>query len=158
MFVGVGAARMRDLFDQARQHALAIIFIDELDALGGARGAFVNGGNSEKEQTLNQFLVEMDGFDPSIGVILLAATNRPEILRPRTVAGGTLRSLGSRRPPRQEGSDCDLERTFRKSGCWSKIDPEQVAELTPPLAAPTSLISSMRRHCWRCGAGPTACA
>jgi hypothetical protein len=80
MFVGVGAARVRDLFEQARKEAPAIIFIDELDALGGARGAYPFGGRDEKEQTLSQLLVELDGFDPKPGVILLAATNRPEIL------------------------------------------------------------------------------
>ncbi len=81
MFVGVGAARVRDLFEQARAKAPAIIFIDELDALGRARGAFPGlGGHDEKEQTLNQLLVEMDGFDTSSGLIILAATNRPEIL------------------------------------------------------------------------------
>src|SRR6266496_5839205 len=82
MFVGVGAARVRDLFEQGRKMAPAIIFIDELDALGRARGAYGLGGHDEKEQTLNQLLVEMDGFDPSKGLILIAATNRPEILDP----------------------------------------------------------------------------
>ncbi len=77
MFVGVGAARVRDLFEQARAKAPAIIFIDELDAMGRARGAFAMGGHDEKEQTLNQLLVELDGFDSSSGLVLLAATNRP---------------------------------------------------------------------------------
>jgi cell division protease FtsH len=88
MFVGVGAARVRDLFDQARKAAPCIIFVDELDALGRSRvpGAF--GGYDEKEQTLNQLLSELDGFDPSIGVILLAATNRPEILDPALLRAG----------------------------------------------------------------------
>ena len=88
MFVGVGAARVRDLFEQARKAAPCIIFIDELDALGRSRvpGAF--GGLDEKEQTLNQLLVELDGFDPSAGVILLAATNRPEILDPALLRAG----------------------------------------------------------------------
>ena len=90
MFVGVGAARVRDLFEQARQHAPAIVFIDELDALGRARGSFLpgGGGHDEKEQTLNQLLTEMDGFDTSIGVVLLAATNRPEILDPALLRAG----------------------------------------------------------------------
>jgi cell division protease FtsH len=88
MFVGVGAARVRDLFEQARQSAPAIIFIDELDALGRARGSFAGGGHDEKEQTLNQLLAEMDGFDPSVGVIILAATNRPEILDPALLRAG----------------------------------------------------------------------
>jgi cell division protease FtsH len=88
MFVGVGAARVRDLFEHARQASPCIIFIDELDALGRSRvpGAF--GGIDEKEQTLNQLLAEIDGFDPSVGVILLAATNRPEILDPALLRAG----------------------------------------------------------------------
>ncbi len=88
MFVGVGAARVRDLFEQARKHAPAIIFIDELDALGRARGAYGGGGHDEKDQTLNQLLAELDGFDPSSGLVLLAATNRPEILDPALLRAG----------------------------------------------------------------------
>ena len=88
MFVGLGAARVRDLFEQATKKAPCIIFIDELDALGKARGFGTSGGHDEREQTLNQLLVEMDGFDPNIGVILLAATNRPEILDPALLRPG----------------------------------------------------------------------
>jgi len=88
MFVGVGAARVRDLFEQARAKAPAIIFIDELDAMGRARGAFAMGGHDEKEQTLNQLLVELDGFDSSSGLVLLAATNRPEVLDPALLRAG----------------------------------------------------------------------
>lgn len=89
MFVGVGAARVRDLFDQAKKQAPCIVFIDELDALGKARGlAVVGGGNDEREQTLNQLLVEMDGFDTNGGVIIMAATNRPEILDPALLRPG----------------------------------------------------------------------
>ena len=80
MFVGVGAARVRDLFNQADQKAPCIIFIDELDALGKARGINPMGGHDEREQTLNQLLVEMDGFDSNKGVIIMGATNRPEML------------------------------------------------------------------------------
>ena len=88
MFVGVGAARVRDLFDQAKKHAPAIIFIDELDALGKARGAGSFGGHDEREQTLNQLLTELDGFDTNAGVILMGATNRPEILDPALLRPG----------------------------------------------------------------------
>src|SRR5262249_20362558 len=80
MFVGVGAARVRDMFEQAQAQAPCIVFIDELDALGRSRGANIVGTNEEREQTLNQLLVEMDGFAPNKGVIIMAATNRPEIL------------------------------------------------------------------------------
>ena len=89
LFVGVGAARVRDLFEQARKSAPCIIFIDELDALGRTRGASLIGGvNDEKEQTLNQLLAELDGFSPETGVILLSATNRPEILDPALLRAG----------------------------------------------------------------------
>ncbi len=88
MFVGLGAARVRDLFKQAKENAPCIIFIDELDALGKARGFGTVGGHDEREQTLNQLLVELDGFDPNMGVILMAATNRPEILDPALLRPG----------------------------------------------------------------------
>jgi len=88
LFVGMGAARVRDLFAQAKEKAPCIIFVDELDALGKARGIGVTGGHDEREQTLNQLLVEMDGFDPTLGVILMAATNRPEILDPALLRPG----------------------------------------------------------------------
>lgn len=88
MFVGVGAARVRDLFDQAKKSAPCLVFIDELDAVGRQRGAGLGGGHDEREQTLNQLLVEMDGFDPNQGVILLAATNRPDVLDPALLRPG----------------------------------------------------------------------
>ncbi|MDR2898382.1 MAG: ATP-dependent zinc metalloprotease FtsH [Spirochaetaceae bacterium] len=88
MFVGVGASRVRDLFDQGRRHAPCIIFIDELDAVGRARGTGYGGGHDEREQTLNQMLVEMDGFDTKSGVIVLAATNRPDVLDPALLRPG----------------------------------------------------------------------
>ena len=88
MFVGVGASRVRDLFDQAKQSAPAIIFVDEIDAVGRHRGAGIGGGNDEREQTLNQLLVEMDGFDSKTNVILIAATNRPDILDPALLRPG----------------------------------------------------------------------
>jgi cell division protease FtsH len=88
MFVGVGASRVRDLFDQAKQSAPAIIFVDEIDAVGRQRGAGIGGGNDEREQTLNQLLVEMDGFDSKTNVILIAATNRPDVLDPALLRPG----------------------------------------------------------------------
>jgi cell division protease FtsH len=131
MFVGVGAARVRDLFEQARKEAPAIIFIDELDALGGARGAFAYGGNSEKEQTLNQLLVELDGFDPTIGVILLAATNRPEILDPALLRAGRFdRQILVDRPDKKDRIEI-LKVHLKKAVLASDADPEQIAELTP---------------------------
>jgi cell division protease FtsH len=131
MFVGVGAARVRDLFEQARKEAPAIIFIDELDALGGARGPFAYGGNSEKEQTLNQLLVELDGFDPTVGVILLAATNRPEILDPALLRAGRFdRQVLVDRPDKRDRIAI-LKVHLKKAVLAADVDPEQVAELTP---------------------------
>ncbi|BAS15047.1 ATP-dependent zinc metalloprotease FtsH [Arthrobacter sp. Hiyo8] len=88
MFVGVGASRVRDLFEQAKSNAPAIIFVDEIDAVGRHRGAGIGGGNDEREQTLNQLLVEMDGFDVKTNVILIAATNRPDVLDPALLRPG----------------------------------------------------------------------
>ena len=82
MFVGVGASRVRDMFEQGKKNSPCIIFIDEIDAVGRSRGAGLGGGNDEREQTLNQLLVEMDGFDTNEGVIIIAATNRPDVLDP----------------------------------------------------------------------------
>ncbi|HEX6828776.1 MAG TPA: ATP-dependent zinc metalloprotease FtsH, partial [Burkholderiales bacterium] len=88
MFVGVGAARVRDMFEQAKKHAPCIVFIDEIDAVGRQRGAGLGGGNDEREQTLNQLLVEMDGFETGAGVIVIAATNRPDVLDPALLRPG----------------------------------------------------------------------
>ncbi len=88
MFVGVGAARVRDMFEQAKKHSPCILFIDEIDAVGRQRGAGLGGGNDEREQTLNQLLVEMDGFEPNQGVIIIAATNRPDVLDPALLRPG----------------------------------------------------------------------
>ena len=87
MFVGMGAARVRDLFEQGRKSAPCIIFIDELDAVGRSRGSGLGGGHDEREQTLNQMLVEMDGFSTDPGVIVIAATNRPDVLDPLILPG-----------------------------------------------------------------------
>jgi cell division protease FtsH len=133
MFVGVGAARVRDLFEQARQHAPAIIFIDELDALGRARGSFLPGGGAhdEKEQTLNQLLSELDGFDPSIGIILLAATNRPEILDPALLRAGRFdRQVLVDRPDKQGRIEI-LKVHLRKITVASGVPVGDVAALTP---------------------------
>lgn len=88
MFVGVGASRVRDLFEQAKKNAPCIVFIDEIDAVGRQRGAGLGGGHDEREQTLNQLLVEMDGFAANEGIIIIAATNRPDILDPALLRPG----------------------------------------------------------------------
>ena len=132
MFVGVGAARVRDLFEQARQKAPAIIFIDELDAMGRARGAFGGmGGNDEKEQTLNQLLVELDGFDSSSGLVLLAATNRPEVLDPALLRAGRFDRQVLVDRPDKHGRIQILEVHMKKITLAPGTDAEKVAALTP---------------------------
>ena len=131
MFVGVGAARVRDLFEQARAKAPAIIFIDELDALGRARGFGAMGGHDEKEQTLNQLLVELDGFDPSIGLVLLAATNRPEILDPALLRAGRFDRQVLVDRPDKAGRIEILQVHLKKARLAPDVEPEQIAALTP---------------------------
>ncbi len=131
MFVGVGAARVRDLFEQARQRAPAIIFIDELDALGRARGAYSLGGHDEKEQTLNQLLAELDGFDPSRGLILLAATNRPEILDAALLRAGRFDRQVLVDRPDKKGRVQILQVHLKRVRLSTDFDPEQIAALTP---------------------------
>jgi cell division protease FtsH len=131
MFVGVGAARVRDLFDQARKLAPAIIFIDELDALGRARGAYGLGGHDEKEQTLNQLLVELDGFDSSSGLVLLAATNRPEILDPALLRAGRFDRQVLVDRPDKKGRVAILLVHLKKVRLAADVDPEKIAALTP---------------------------
>lgn len=131
MFVGVGAARVRDLFEQARARAPAIIFIDELDALGRARGIAGLGGHDEKEQTLNQLLVELDGFDSSTGLVLIAATNRPEILDPALLRAGRFDRQVLVDRPDKAGRIQILEVHLRKATLAPDVDAEQIAALTP---------------------------
>jgi cell division protease FtsH len=122
---------VRDLFEQARGKAPAIIFIDELDALGRARGAYGLGGHDEKEQTLNQLLVEMDGFDPTQGLILIAATNRPEILDPALLRAGRFDRQVLVDRPDKKGRVEVLKVHTRKVKLASEVDLEKVAALTP---------------------------
>ncbi|MBY3178891.1 ATP-dependent zinc metalloprotease FtsH [Rhizobium leguminosarum] len=132
MFVGIGAARVRDLFEQARAKAPAIIFIDELDALGRARGiGSMTGGHDEKEQTLNQLLVELDGFDPSTGLVLLAATNRPEVLDPALLRAGRFDRQVLVDRPDKSGRLQILAVHLKKVKLAADVSPEKVAALTP---------------------------
>jgi cell division protease FtsH len=132
MFVGVGAARVRDLFEQAKASAPCIVFIDELDALGKARGVGgVMGGHDEREQTLNQLLVEMDGFDPRIGVIIMAATNRPEILDPALLRPGRFdRQILVDRPDRV-GREAILRVHASGIKLGQDVDLKEIAQRTP---------------------------
>jgi cell division protease FtsH len=131
MFVGVGAARVRDLFAQAKENAPCIIFIDELDALGKARGIGTYGGHDEREQTLNQLLVEMDGFDANTGVIIMAATNRPEILDPALLRPGRFdRNVAIDRPD-VAGREFILKIHTKGVTLGPDVDLARVAALTP---------------------------
>jgi cell division protease FtsH len=131
MFVGVGASRVRDLFEQAKQNAPAIIFIDEIDAVGRHRGAGMGGGHDEREQTLNQMLVEMDGFDVKANVILIAATNRPDILDPALLRPGRFdRQIGVDAPD-LEGRKKILEVHSKGKPMAKNVDLEVVARKTP---------------------------
>src|SRR6267378_3711743 len=132
MFVGVGAARVRDLFEQAHQKAPCIIFIDELDALGRARSSYPGGaGHDEKEQTLNQLLSELDGFDTRAGMVLLAATNRPEILDPALLRAGRFDRQVLVDRPDKIGRVQILEVHSRKIKLQNDLELETVASLTP---------------------------
>ena len=134
MFVGLGAARVRDLFVQAKEKAPCIIFIDELDALGKARGMGTYGGHDEREQTLNQLLAEMDGFDPKVGVILMAATNRPEILDPALLRPGRFdRHILVDRPDKTGRMEI-LKVHLRNIKAAADLDLEKLANMTPGMA------------------------
>lgn len=132
MFVGVGAARVRDLFEQAGKAKPCIIFIDELDALGRARSPGIMGGQDEKEQTLNQLLSELDGFDPSTGIVLLAATNRPEILDPALLRAGRFdRQVLVDRPERRGRQQILKVHISKIHALATDVDLEHIASLTP---------------------------
>lgn len=134
MFVGVGASRVRDLFSQAASQAPCIIFIDELDALGKARGANAFGGNEEREQTLNQLLVEMDGFESNKGVILMSATNRPEILDPALLRPGRFDRQILLDRPDINGREAILKIHSRKILLDPDVDLRKIASLVPGFA------------------------
>lgn len=131
MFVGVGASRVRDLFEQAKQNAPAIIFIDEIDAVGRHRGAGLGGGHDEREQTLNQMLVEMDGFDVTGGVILIAATNRPDILDPALLRPGRFDRQVQVTAPDLKGRQQILTVHSKGKPLAPDVDLEAVARRTP---------------------------
>ena len=131
MFVGVGASRVRDLFNRAKQGAPAVIFIDEIDAVGRHRGAGIGGGNDEREQTLNQILIEMDGFDERANVIVIAATNRPDILDPALVRPGRFDRRVMLDPPDVRGREAILDVHLKGKPVTQDLDLETVARETP---------------------------
>ncbi len=131
MFVGVGASRVRDLFEQAKKSAPCLIFIDEIDAVGRQRGAGLGGGHDEREQTLNQLLVEMDGFDPNAGIILIAATNRPDILDPALLRPGRFDRRVVVDNPDSKGRRAILDVHVRGKPLSEDVDLEILAKHTP---------------------------
>jgi len=131
MFVGVGAARVRDMFEQAKKHAPCIVFIDEIDAVGRQRGAGLGGGNDEREQTLNQLLVEMDGFEATAGVIVIAATNRPDVLDPALLRPGRFDRQVVVPLPDIRGREEILKVHMRKVPLAPDVKPEILARGTP---------------------------
>ena len=131
MFVGVGASRVRDMFEQGKKNAPCIIFIDEIDAVGRHRGAGLGGGNDEREQTLNQMLVEMDGFEANEGVILIAATNRPDVLDPALLRPGRFDRQVVVPNPDVNGREKILRVHMKKVPLASDVDPKTIARGTP---------------------------
>jgi cell division protease FtsH len=131
MFVGVGASRVRDLFEQGKKHAPCIVFIDEIDAVGRHRGAGLGGGHDEREQTLNQLLVEMDGFESNEGVILIAATNRPDVLDPALLRPGRFDRRVVVSPPDVRGREAILKVHTRKTPVAVEVDLSIIARGTP---------------------------
>ncbi len=131
MFVGVGASRVRDMFEQAKKNAPCIIFIDEIDAVGRHRGAGLGGGNDEREQTLNQLLVEMDGFEANEGIILIAATNRPDVLDPALLRPGRFDRQITVPNPDVNGREKILRVHMRKVPLAPDVDPRVLARATP---------------------------
>ena len=131
MFVGVGAARVRDLFDQAKRNSPCIVFVDEIDAVGRHRGAGLGGGHDEREQTLNQILVEMDGFDTGINIIVVAATNRPDILDPALLRPGRFDRRVVLDLPDMQGRKAILDVHMKGKPLGPDVDAEVVAKQTP---------------------------
>jgi len=131
MFVGVGASRVRDLFAQAKRNAPCIVFIDEIDAVGRHRGAGLGGGHDEREQTLNQLLVEMDGFDPNIGIIIIAATNRPDILDPALLRPGRIDRKIVVDNPDLDGRLAILKIHSRGKPLFDDVNLQVIAQRTP---------------------------
>ena len=131
MFVGVGASRVRDMFEQAKKHAPCIIFIDEIDAVGRHRGAGVGGGHDEREQTLNQLLVEMDGFEGNEGVIVIAATNRPDVLDPALLRPGRFDRQVTVPLPDIRGREQILKVHMKKTPISNDVKPKLLARGTP---------------------------
>lgn len=152
MFVGVGASRVRDLFVQAKKHAPCIMFVDELDAVGRHRGAGLGGGHDEREQTLNQLLVEMDGFESNEGIIVMAATNRPDVLDPALLRPGRFDRQVVVPPPDVRGREAILEVHSKDTPVDSDVDFSLIARSTPGFSGADlqNLVNESALHAARC--------
>lgn len=154
MFVGVGAARVRDLFETAKAHRPSLIFVDEIDAVGRQRGAGLGGGHDEREQTLNQLLVEMDGFDPNSGVILIAATNRPDVLDPALLRPGRFDRQIVVDAPDAKGREAILKIHAKGKPIEAGVDLSRLAKRTPGFTGAdlanmlneSALLAARRNH------------
>ncbi len=149
MFVGVGASRVRDLFEQAKQNSPCIIFMDEIDAVGRHRGAGLGGGHDKREQTLNQLLVEMDGFEMKDNIILIAATDRADILDPALLRPAASTARSSSIAPTGSGRKKILEVHTRGKPLGREIDVDALAGQTPGFTGADCRTSSTRPRCWR---------
>ena len=159
MFVGVGASRVRDMFEQAKKHAPCIIFIDEIDAVGRHRGAGLGGGHDEREQTLNQLLVEMDGFEGGEGVIVIAATNRPDVLDPALLRPGRFDRQVVVGLPDVSGREQILQVHMRKLPLADDVEPMTIARGTPGfLRRRPRQPRATRRRCSPRARTPRKCA
>ena len=158
MFVGMGAARVRDLFKQAQDKAPCIVFIDEIDTIGKKRDSGGISGNDEREQTLNQLLTEMDGFSGEKGVIILAATNRPDSLDPALLRPGRFDRRIPVELPDLKGREAILQVHARKIKVESGVDFNAIARATSGASGRSSPISSMRRRCAPCARDTAVCA
>ena len=147
MFVGVGASRVRDMFEQAKKHAPCIIFIDEIDAVGRHRGAGLGGGHDEREQTLNQLLVEMDGFEGNEGIIVIAATNRPDVLDPALLRPGRFDRQVVVPLPDVRGREQILRVHMRKVPLGDDVKPASLRAARRDFPVPISPTSSTKRRC-----------
>ena len=148
MFVGVGASRVRDLFDTAKANRPSLIFIDEIDAVGRQRGAGLGGGHDEREQTLNQLLVEMDGFDPNAGVIMIAATNRPDVLDPALLRPGRFDRQVTVDTPDVKGREAILNVHLRGKPLGEEVNARRWPAGRPASPGQTWRTWSTKPLCW----------
>jgi cell division protease FtsH len=146
MFVGVGASRVRDLFDQAKRHSPCIVFVDEIDAVGRQRGAGLGGSHDEREQTLNQMLVEMDGFDTDTNVIIIAATNRPDILDPALLRPGRFDRRVTLDRPDVKGTRSHPQSSRQRQAVGTRVPTSPLSRAAHPVSLARTLKTSSTKR------------